>query len=74
MSVGLSLPDLKEDCKAEKIEDGEEKVAANVVDPIILTDELCSPQNGDEGKELCVRLGKRPVKSNALPIVISNVL
>ena len=74
MPVGLSLPHLKEDRKAEQVEDGKEEVAANVVDSIILADELCSAQKGDEGKELCVCLGKRPVKSNTLPIVISDVL
>ena len=74
MPVGFPLPHLKEDRKAEQVEDGEEQVAADVVDSIILADELCSAQKGNKSEELCVGLGKRPVKSNAFPIVISDVL
>ena len=46
--VCLSLPHLKEDGKAEKVEDGKEEVAADVVDSIILADELSSAQEGNK--------------------------
>ena len=48
MPIRLSLPHLKEDAKAKQIENGEEEVAANVVDSIILADELSSAQEGNQ--------------------------
>ena len=44
MPVCFSLPNLKEYGKAEEVEDGEEEVAADIIDSIILADELCTAQ------------------------------
>ena len=73
MPVGFSFPHLKEDCQAEQVEDGEEKVAADVVDSIVFADELRGAQQGNESEELGVSFGKRPVESNALPVVVPDV-
>ena len=74
MPICLSLPHLKKDRKAEQVEDGEEKITANVVDSIILANELSSAQEGNESKELGVRLRKRPIESNTFSIIIPDVL